>query len=317
MSLKDLSGKHNVHLVYTNSNLVEMYVYDKLKEVCKADSESIIRVENKSSFREMLEALNMQAYFAERWLIVLDYHKIRGTIKSNTAVFKAENACFLVMVSNYKEFKEFSELDITCNKMYLSILRYNDILYLFNGTDVAQKYLDHISRSYSRDPEKVFTLYREVLNGYIITSIKDINNICGQSSSSVSRYAMLLLKDPPVTSKGLSITLRNRVKVAEDLIDAYGISYFRNLLVATVKDILDIKVLYLNGIIYKNVQDLPKGYDEKRLSKYNIYLESIEMVIPYSRIVDLYISLKKEGVWKSKLNFLDFIYMYYSLKECK
>ena len=317
MSLKDLSSKHNVHLLYTNSNLAEMYVYDKLKEVCKADSESIIRVENKSSFREMLETLNMQAYFAEKWLIILDYHKVSGIIKSNKNIFKAENACFLVLVSNYKEFKEFSELDISLNKMYLSILRYKDIMYLFNGTDVAQKYLDHVSRSYSRDPEKVFTLYREVVSGYKISSIKDINNICGQSSSSISRFAMLLLKDPPVTVKGLSITLRNRVKLAEDLMDAYGISYFRNLLMATVKDILDIKVLYLSGVIYKNVQELPNGYDEKRLSKYNMYLDSIERVIPYSRIVNLYLSLKKEGVWKNKLNFLDFIYMYYSAKECK
>lgn len=110
--------------------------------------------------------------------------------------------------------------------------------------------------------------------------------------------------------------------MAVDLADTYGFTKMRNFLLASVKDILDIKELYMVGAIYDTIRDLPdkkvmdaKGnlspvYDEKRLSKYNSRLKYI-IEIPYLRVVRLYLTLKKGGRWFNAMDMVNFMYQYY------
>lgn len=311
-TIRDLTAEDKwVHMLITNSSLAEMYVYDILKAKCGADSESIYRVERASEFNEMLELVGMQAYLADRWLFLVNYSKVKSYMRSHKGILDSETACFLITVKNYADYKEFKELYPKVNDMYLSLIRESDVGYLLHPFGMSQKNIEFVARSYGRDPDRVFELVRELREGTKVETQKDIVGICGASASSVAHFAMSLLYDPPASEKGERTVIRNRIRQAEDLLDAYGVRAIRNYLVATVKDILDIKTLYMEGVIYKSIRDVPECYDEKRLSRYNYYLRRITEEIPYGRVVRLYLELKRSGVWYSKSQMVQFIYNYY------
>lgn len=305
------SGDKHVHMLITNSNLAEIYVYDILKVKCRADSESIYRIEKATDFKEMFELVGMQPYLADKWLFIINYSKLKSNVKNKIGILESETACFLITVKNYADYKEFKQLYPRVNDMYLSFMRESEIGYLLHPFGLSQKSIEFVARSYGRDPDRVFELLKELKNGAKIETQKDIVNICGASAGSIAHFAVSLLSDPPSTDKGGRTVIRNRIKEAEDLIDAYGMKTFRNFLVSTVKDILDIKTLYMEGVIYKSIRDIPECYDEKRLSKYNYYFRRITEEIPYGRLVRLYVELRQQGAWYSKAQMLQFIYNYY------
>lgn len=311
-TLRELtSDKINVHLCLSNSSLADIYVYDTLKKLCKATLESVIDVESKTDFKVMLELVNMQSYLSDKWLFVINYSKVKGLCKSHKGMFGIKSAVFLVKVKNYKEFKEFKELIPTCNDLYLPIMRKNDVVYLFQDLDISPKVLSFVATSYARDSEKIFELHKEMLNGLEIDDQRSVVKLLGASTGSVNKIIFLLLADPPNTEVGLSRVFKKRVQLCTDLINAYGTRSLRNFMLATTRDILQIKTLYMQGEIYKSIRDLPEQFDEKRLSKYNFYLETIEEKIPYERIMKLYLLLQEDRVWYSDQDVLNFLYKYY------
>jgi hypothetical protein len=305
--LRSLSSDKNVHMLYTTSNLAEIYVYDTLKKSCNADLESIYNINTKSDVSEMLELVNMQAYLADKWLFIIDFSKLKSTIKNKKGIFSSDTAKFLIKVKNYKDYKEFKELYPSVNDLYLSVIRENDVNFLLRGLKLSPNNVSFISRSYSRDPDKVFLLRKEMQLGYEVNSQKDIVNLCGESSGSIVHFAIRMLTDNKRISRGFV----NRMKTVEGLVDAYGISTFKNFLTSSVKDILDIKMLYMEGVIYKTIRELPDCYDEKRLSRLNFYLRRIAEDITYERILELYTDLKNSGRWTKRIDILEFMYKYY------
>ena len=311
-SLVDLtSEERNVHLLSTNSSMAEMYVYDALKRTCNATLESVYEINKKADFQEMLELINMQPYMADKWLFILEYDKVKSLIKQYIKVFDIETSCFLIKCKKYSDFKEFKEMYSKANDMYLSVMRSNDVQYLLKGYELSPNMVDFIGKSYYRDPEKIFMLIKELDNGLELKSTKDVVRVCGVSSGSVVSFTFLMLADMPKSSKGLSMVLKKRIQIANDLIAAYGVSSFRNFFLASVRDILDIKTLYMEGVIYRSIREIPDCYDEKKLSRYNIYLRKIVEDIPYDRILRLYFALKKSGKWYNKISMVQFIYDYY------
>jgi len=311
-TLRELgSSDCNVHLIFSPASIAEMFVYDTLKETCKASLDSVITVSSKSEFKSMLELVNMDSMLADRWLVVLDYSKLKSQCNTLKGLFDLDTTIFMVKVANYKDYKEFKELIKTCNDLYLSILRYADISFLLGEYISNGKVLDFVAKSYARDPEKIFELRQKLKEGTKVENPKDVTKLIGESASSLAQFAFLLLADPPTTARGYSMVYRKRIQMADSLIETFGVGKFKNFLTATVKDILDIKVLYLQGKLYRSIRDLPEGFDEKRLSRYNWSLTRITDEIPYNRLVKLYWLLKDSGYWRSKKDLLDFIYKYY------
>lgn len=312
----------NVHLLLTSSNLSELYVYDTLKEKCGAGVDSIYDVNTKSTINEMLELVNTQPFLAKKWLFVLEYSKVKSLLKDKKGIFEVDTSEFLIKVKNYREYKEAKSLLLKVNDIYLSYIRSYDVEFLLRDYSISPVLMDFISKSYYSDPEQVFILLNELKDGRVIEKRKDIVSICGVSSGSLTSLALALLKDPPKSDRGKKMVYKKRIGVASELSETYGFSKMRNFLTASVKDILDIKQLYMVGAIYDRIYNLPDVkvmdangnmnpvYDEKKLSKYNIYLKTI-IDTPYSRIVRLYLLLKKCGRWYSDIDMFNFIYQYY------
>lgn len=313
-TLRELNGGKNVHMILTSSSAVEMYVYDTLKSVCNASLESVFEVNTKSDFMEMVELCGMQSYLSDRWLFVIDYSKVKNSLKSSIGIFESEEAVFLIRVNNYREYKEFKELLPVVNDLYLTFIRKNEVMYLLQGYNLSQRDIDFVAKSYSKDPEKVFILKKELENGLEINSQKDIVKLLGVSTGSITSFAMSLLRDFPKTEKGFKIVCRNRLKTARELCEAYGVASFKNFLTATVRDFIYIKELYMEGAIYNSIRDLPEVFDEKKLSRYNFYLRSLSSDVSYSRLVYLYCMLRESGSWSDVFDMLEFIYEYYRVE---
>ena len=322
-SIKNLTDRDkNVHLLYTNSNLAELHVYDTLKEKCKGNRDSIYDINTSSSINEMLDLVNTLPFVAEKWLFVIDYRKAKSVFRGNRGIFESSSAEFLIKVKNYKEYKEVKEMLAYANDIYLSSIRYYDIEYLLKDYPLPQSLIDFIARSYMSDPEQIFVLRNELKTGRVVETRKEIVEICGVSTGSIDTFALSLLNNPPKTDRGKKMVYKSRLSMAVDLADTYGFTKMRNFLLASVKDILDIKELYMVGAIYDTIRDLPdkkvmdaKGnlspvYDEKRLSKYNSRLKYI-IEIPYLRVVRLYLTLKKGGRWFNAMDMVNFMYQYY------
>lgn len=309
-SLSELK-ENRMNLLMTTSNLAEIYIYDELKNICKANRESIIEVTSKETFREMLELVNIQSYLAEKWLFILNYTKSKNLIKQNRSIFQSDTSIFLVKVENYRDFKEFKELYPNCNDMYLMLLRQKDILTLLGGYNLSQKILNFVVKSYSKEPEKIFQLRNELINGTVINTQSEVVKLLGVSTGSVNHFAIKLLDTPPTTERGMKMVYSNRIKYAKDLCETYGVSTFKNFLTSAVKDILTIKQLYLEGDIYDDIRGIPECFDEKKLHRYSSYLKTITESLTYSNIARLYIKLRESGKWYTVKDMLDFIYNYY------
>ena len=318
-TLRELtSNQKNVHMLITDSNIIELYVYDTLKKVCGASSDSIVEVNNSKEFSTILDLVNLYPLQADKWLFIINYSKIPKLVEKNKGIFESDSSCFLIKVSRYSDYKAFKEICPKVNDLYLSIIRQNEISYLLYEFGLSQKLVDFVAKSYSRDPEKVFILRKDLASGLKVQTQKDIVNICGTSAGSINYFAILLLADPPKTKRGFEMVYKRRISLAKELIDLYGVSTLRNYLSSTVYDILQIKILYMVGVIYDSIKDLPeitnaKGelvYDEKRLSRYNMYLKRIINEIPYSRILRLNLMLKQNR-WYKQADMLEFIYNYY------
>lgn len=311
-SLRNLSsGDKNTHMLLTSSNLAEIYVYDTLKSACGATIDSVVEVTNKATFTNMLELVNMQPLLADKWLFVISYKSVRQLVKKYEGIFQSDTAMFLIKVENYKDFKEFKGIIKNINDLYLNTIGYSDVSFLLQGYKLSNNMIEFVAKSYYRDPEKVFILQKELSNGATINSNKDIVKICGESTGTVARFAMLLLNEMPSTSSGLKKVFNLRVKILVDLCDSFGPRSTYNFLCSTLKDILNIKILYLQGVIYDSIRDLPECYDEKKLSRYNMYLKRIVQDLTYENILRLYIALSSCDSWRSTQDGVMFLYKYY------
>lgn len=311
-TLKDLKdvGKR-VYLLLSSSNLAEIYVYDALKKRCNATLESVLDVDSSSSFKNMLELVNIQPNLADDWLFVIKYNKVKGSLKKVMGIFQSTTSVFLLQVGNYKEFKEVKELLPFVTDLYLDSIRKDDVMDLLRPFGLSQSVKDFVSYSYYTEPEKVFSLRNELLGGAIVKTSKDVVKLCGESMGSIQTLVFQLLEDAPKTKAYFKRSYTKRVSTVTELCDTFNPKSAYNFIKASVKDVLDIKTLYMQGIIYNRIKGLPECYDEARLSKYNYKLKLITDTLSYERVLYLYNMLNSTGRWYSPEDGIAFLYKYY------
>jgi len=305
------SGDYNIHLLLTSSNLADIYVYDTLKLYCNAKRDSIYEIDNQRSFKNMLELVNMQPNLADRWLFIINYSKVKSLLKNNISFFSSDTSVFLVKADNYSSFKEFKEFKLSVNDLYLESIKRQEVMDLLRDFEISYSLKEYVASSYFKDPDKVFLLSNELRNGAIINSPKDIINLCGESMGSIQRFTMQLLVDEPKSERFLRRSYKKRVLSLSNICDSFGSRKAYNFLRSSVKDILHIKMLYLQGTIYDRISYLPDCFDEKKLSRYSFYLKTIAERVSYNRIICLYNTLNLYGSWNGVQDGILFLYKYY------
>lgn len=323
MLLRDLDDKNadcNVIILQTTSEKLRMFVQDNIKRRFKCNADTIISCNSKKDYKQIKDIINVVPPFSEKWYVNVDLDVCND--KDFIALVKEATTCvFFCNVKKYAVYKKFKE-DIKqisgVFDYYITYLRRNDFIYLYDAFVPESKRLqkslfDYVVQSYSGDIEAVFDLFLELGQGKEIKSRKDIADICGLGGNSTESFIISMLKEPPTTEKGLNKVLKNRIRAGTELSEAYGLSSFYNRLRSTLMSFIQIKELLISGVVYKQIYKLPDGYDERRLSKYQRYIWKLKE-IPFSRILRLYTSLG-DKTWRSDIEFLNFVYRYILVEE--
>lgn len=312
--LKDLTDKElNYHTIMCDSGKLDLFVYNTLKKACSGNKDTIIYVNKKSDVEEMLDLSLIMPYSAEQWLFIVNYDKVKRHRRKIVEFIKAKNVSSKVLIyfSKYGDFKKFNDdLGSLVHSMYLKNLRKDDMAFLFRRTRLGKDLRDFVFYSYRSEPEKVMELLEYIEGGQSVRSRKDVTELVGVSTGSVQHFIFQLLGKPPKTKQSREVVIRNRTYILLELSKVYGIRGIRTILTNSVKDILDIKTLYLSGAVYDSLINIPEGYDSKRLLRYRAFFGKI-IDIDYGRILELYMLLYNESAWSSEVDLLRFIYVYY------
>lgn len=323
MILRDLSDKNiscNVVIFQTSSEKLRMFVQDMLKRRYKCNSDTILSCSGKSDYKRIKDIINIVPPFADKWFIDVDLDSCKDSefvdlvINSTTCLF----FCNVKKYYLYKKFKDSLRKKNGVFDFYITYLRKNDFIFLYDAFVAQDKRLskvlfDYVLQSYSSDIEAVFDLFIELSKGKKIESRKDIADICGIGGNSVESFLISMLKAPPTTAKGLKTVLRNRLRAGLELSEVYSYASFYFRLKNVLVSFIQLKMLMISGVVYKQIYKLPDGYDERSLYKYQRYIWRLKE-IPLSRILRLYNALGK-STWKSDLDFLNFVYGYITIEE--
>lgn len=322
MRLSDLDSKNlniNVVLLQTSSIKLQMFIQDKIKRKFKCKNEAIIDINSKSDFKKIKEVTGIKPPFSSKWYIEIDLDKLHD--KTLVQYIKASTTCvFVCTCSRYSTFKKFKEelkgkegvLDF-----YINYLRKPDFIYLYDAfttsdNKLTKQLFDYVAKSYAGDIEAIFELLIHLSQGEKFDSRADIAKVCGLGGLSVESYIFDLLKPLSGSDKGLSTVIKNRVKAGVDLGNTLGFAKLYNFLSKSIKCFCEIKMLMMAGVVYKSIYKLPSSFDEKALAKYQKYIWKLKE-IPMSDLLRLRQCMGSKK-WLNELDFLNFIYKYYSLK---
>ena len=312
--LEALTDKEiNVHTVMLDSGKLDMFIYNTLKKSTGGNKDTIIYVNKKSDIEEMSDLALVMPMQADQWLFIINYDKVKRHRRKIIELIKKKNISskYLVSFSKYVDFKKFNEdLGSIVNSMYLKNLNLTDVRFLFRKYRFDKDLFQFIFYSYRSEVEKMMSLLSFLETGHLIKSRKDVTDLVGVSTGSVQHFIFQLLGKKPLSEKSQKTVLKNRVNTLTELSKVYGVRSLKGILTNSVKDILDIKSLYLNGVIYKTIDNIPEGYVATRLLKYKPFYAKI-LDISYMRILDLYLLLYNERSWNSEVEMYQFIYTYY------
>ena len=312
--LKDLVDKTlNYHTVMCDSGKLDLLVYNLLKQACNGNKDTIFYVNKKSDVEEMLDLSLIMPYSADQWLFIVNYNKVKRHRRKLIEFIKAKTVSSKVLVSfdKYADFKKFNDdLGALVNSMYLKTLRKDDMAFLFRDTKLGKDLREFIFYSYRSEVEKVMSVLEYIKDGHSVKTRKDITELVGVSIGSIQHFIFQLLGKPPKTEKSRERIIKNRSYILSELAKVYGVRGIKTILTNSVKDILDIKTLYLSGVVYKSLTNIPEGYGSKRLLRYRVFFGKI-IDIEYSRILELYLLLYNEGAWSNELDLYKFLYIYY------
>lgn len=307
----------SVVLLQTPSDVLKMFLQDKIKAQLNSTQESILVVDSKKTLREAGNLSGMIPFDAKRWLFVLDLDKIGVNSDLQEVIYNNSTGLFLCTTDKYSTYKRFKEMCKVLDKMldfYITYLKRMDFYYLYYAIVPKESMLpkalsDFVQKGYSNDISTVINFFMELNRGTKFDSKKSIIDFCGQSGNTVDNLLFSLLEMQFKTERGIKSVIGNRLKAGYELAQSIGWRKLRNYLYSSLNAVMDIKGLYISGVIYKRIENLPDNFNEKKLSKYQRLFHKIKEV-PFSDMVRLRIALYECGDWNNEADYLRFIYRY-------
>lgn len=325
MYIKDLCERNmecNVVILQTPSDKMRVFIQDLVKRKYRCNMDTTISCQSKKDYKQIRDIMNIVPSFSDRWYIEVNLDICND--KELVSLIKDATTCvFFCKVSKYATYKKFKgELKQVSGVLdfYITYLKKADFIFVYDSlvpkdNRMTKQLTDYVMQSYGSEIDSVFDLCMELANGREVKTRKDISDICGIGGNSTESFVISLLKEPPVTDKGLKIVMRNRLRAGKELCDSMDYNKFKLSLRTTIKSFIQIKVLLISGVVYKQIRKLPEGYNEKVLCRYQRYVWRLKE-IPLSRLLRLYQALGNQE-WKSDLDLMRFIYSYITVEEVK
>lgn len=314
----------SVVIVQCPSNILNLFIEDKIKVLLGSTQDTTFTLRNKKELKDVHMICNVQPFQSKKWLYMVDLDKFSPDKDFYNLVKESSTVCYMLFCSKYSTYKKVKD-DLKSVQplwdFYIGFLKGADMGYLFNEyvvkTErnhlVSREIYQYIKDGYSNDVDAVITLF-----DYVRTSDpKDkpltkqkITELCGLGGNTLESFVFTLLKDAPKASKrSFDTIMRKRFRAGVELAEVYEWNKLGNYLNKVVHNIICIKELQISNSIYKSIRDLPDGYSEKDLARYNRYLWLIKN-IPMSRVLRLKAVLS-ERQWFNSTDFMLFMYKYY------
>lgn len=302
---------------------LEMFVSDRIKRGLNCNRDTCFTISNSKEITAVKNICNIAPPFATKWFVTVELEKFDKNLKDLVKLISTSTyVVYFLRATSYSQFKnikqELKNVEFVLD-FYVNWLRRDDFLYLYTEyvpkeNRLNKKLFDYVYQSYSNDVSAVFELFSSLQEGTIIETEVQIADLCGVGSNSIESFTMAILKPPSKTVNGLKIVLKNRIKAGVGLSEVYNWNTFHIYLKNSVKAMIDLKILYMSGVITKHVTGIPEGYDEKVLVRYQRYLFRLRE-IPLTRLIRLLYYLDMQS-WCSPLDFVRFIYLYtYDLQK--
>lgn len=321
LSMLDKAIMHNRVLIFQTSSVsMNMFVMDRIKSLLRCNQDTIRDISDKKAFKDVKEIYNVEPYLSDRWLVTVHLDKFKGKYQEIiNLILDSTTVLFVCVADKYPVFKGFrdalnrAKIQQYC-ELYLTYMRSDDFHYLYR-TIVPEKnrmpksIADFVCQSYGADIDAEFELFRQLKEGTKVTSRKAVSDICGIGGNSIDSFVMSLLKEPPKTAKGASTVIKNRLRAGEDLAQVYGYKKFHAYLSSCIKQLMDLKMLIMSGVVYNHIPELPKAYDEQKLMRYQRYIWRVRK-LPFSRLIRLK-SFVGDTVWRSNIDLFGCVYGYY------
>jgi hypothetical protein len=318
-NIENSKGKFKVFLLQTPASKLEMFLYDKIKTDLHCTQDTIFEVKDKKTVREIREIAFIDSFMSDKWLVRVNLDKASSYMTDLLQViYESTTIVFFCTCSNYKVFKNFTtslkKKGVTeVYSYYLASLKRMDFDYLYKqfvqkNNKLSQTLYNHVYQGYSYSVDAVMDLFTELKNGVVFENRRDIADVCGVGGNSIESFIFSMLKKPSESLNGLKTVIKNRMKAGVELSEIYGVSRFQNYLKASVVKMVQLKELEISGLIYKKVFDLPNGFDEAKLVKYQRFLWRLKE-IPMTRLLRLY-KYMSESNWVSDFDFAGFVYKY-------
>lgn len=321
LSMLEKTALMNKVLIFqTSSTKINIFVTDKLKKLFGSNQDTMRDLADKKDMKVIKEIYNVDPYLSDRWLVTVQLGKFGGKYKELIdLIINSTTVFFICIAESYRVFKGFKEalnkfrVQQVCD-LYLTYLKSSDFHYLYRElvpetNRMPNAIADYVCQSYGADIDAVLDLFNVLQEGTPVTTRRDVSDICGIGGNSVDSFIFSLIKNPPTSAKGAMTVIKNRLQAGDDLAQVYGYTSFYNQLSACVKQLVDIKMLVLSGVVYKRITEVPNGYDEKKLPRYQKYIWRLRD-IPLSRLLRLKIFLGTTA-WKSGVDLMQSIYGYY------
>ena len=311
-------------IVQCPSNILSLFIEDKLKALLGSTQDTVFTLKSKKDLKEIHMICNIQPFQSKKWLYIVDLDSYAPDKEFFNLVKESSTICYLLTCSKYSTYKKVKE-DLKSVQplwdFYIGYLKSVDMGFLFNefvvktGKEslVSKDLYTYIKEGYSGDVDAVMMLFDYVRSSDSsekpLTKSK-VTELCGLGGNTLESFVLTLLRSAPKASKkSFDSIMRRRFKAGAELAEVYGWNKLGNYLNKIVYNIMCIKELQISNTIYKGIRNLPEGYDEKTLSRYNRYLW-VTKNIPMTRVLRLKATLS-ERQWNSATDFMLFMYKYY------
>lgn len=338
-SIESIRDSVKIVLVYTTTDSMLAFLEKKLAKNLYCSREYIREIKSSRGMKEAVIDSSTIPIDSNCWLFKIDLDKKFNPIEQlRKSMPENISGVYFLYTGKYYMYKKILE-DKVLSKyeifdIYSERLNKEDMIYLYDSNiennSLTKELMSYVVENYKNDIDSVFKLIKNLNNGVVFKSKKDIVKCCGTGGNTIQKFALSLVtsktnndikndnvgivdeeKEKNIV-KGKKAIIRNKTKVMNELCGAYSIRYIQTVLISTVSGFCDLKILYITGHLYKKNLDREAliGYDEKRVNSgmkfwYKIHELSLKELI--------YLKSELEcTIWESMSDFELFLYRYYS-----
>lgn len=281
-------------LICSDVPTLRYYIQTKLEKLYNVDKNYSMAVDTALSYKKVRGDAFVAPLAGDKWLVVGNADKIGLDTVQSLFNWGNGNCITLVYTEKYVNYKKllssekFKESKRTILNLYLNKLDFDDVPYLYKdmvlsnpkSKRLTDDLLNFLCKNYRYDVERVVNLFSKMRIGLQVSTRQDIIDEIGLGGMTPASYTIDLLRLFQPTgrfaeySKGEKITVKKiynankkYIGYLTDLGNKTSYNTIYNQMLSTLKGILEIKMLIMNGKYRKNTKEIPESFSPQQVNR--------------------------------------------------